>query len=182
MWKLPKYGCAVTTQDTSDRSTSLPHLALSAHAHNREGMLRTDPDWLAARWADAATKVLVVSGTRIRPVDGAADWVAPEGLPDGVRVLLGERDGVTRFALICDPATAPGSGRSGSACAPSSRISARAARTRRPGSSTRSVWPSGTGPPGSVRGAPAPSSLCTQDTSSGARRAARPSSRAPTPR
>ncbi len=108
MWKLPKYGCAVTTQDTSDRSTSLPHLALSAHAHNREGMLRTDPDWLAARWADAATKVLVVSGTRIRPVDGAADWVAPEGLPDGVRVLLGERDGVTRFALICDPATAPG--------------------------------------------------------------------------
>ncbi len=98
----------MTTQDTSERSATLPHLALSAHAHNREGMLRTDDAWLAGRWADPETLVLVVAGTRIRPVDGALDWVAPGEAPDGVRVLLGERDGLTRFAVICDPEVAPG--------------------------------------------------------------------------
>ncbi|WP_426244940.1 NAD(+) diphosphatase [Nocardioides sp. LHG3406-4] len=98
----------MTTQDTSERLSTLPHLALSAHAHNREGLRRTDDAWLAERWADASTRVLVVAGNRIRPVDGIIEWVAPADAPDGVRVLLGERDGVTRFALICDPATAPG--------------------------------------------------------------------------
>ncbi|WP_442939953.1 NADH pyrophosphatase zinc ribbon domain-containing protein [Nocardioides sp. B-3] len=49
----------------------LPHVALSAHAHDREGMRRTDEDWIAERWADSSTRVLVLSGTRLRPVDGA---------------------------------------------------------------------------------------------------------------
>lgn len=87
----------------------LPHLALSRHAHNRHGLERTDQAWLDARWADPATRVLLVSGNRMRPVDGAIQWLSPADCPDtGLRLLLGERDGVTHFALLLDPADAPG--------------------------------------------------------------------------
>ena len=87
---------------------TFPHVALSAHAHNRQGMLRTDDEWLDRRWADPQTRVLVVAGARIRPVDGQVMWVAPHDTPDGTRVLLGERGGRTWFALIIDPDEAPG--------------------------------------------------------------------------
>ena len=86
-----------------------PHLDLAANAHDRAGERRLDDAWLDERWADAGTRVLVVSGTRIRPVDGAIPWLAPEHAAyDGRRVLLGERDGRTWFALIVDPGDAPG--------------------------------------------------------------------------
>jgi NAD+ diphosphatase len=52
--------------------------------------------------------VLVVSGTRLRPVDGRVDWRPSQEVPDGTRVLLGERDGRTWFAVLVDPAQAPG--------------------------------------------------------------------------
>lgn len=86
----------------------LPHVALSAHAHDREGMRRTDQDWIAERWADSSTRVLVLSGTRLRPVDGAVEWVGPADAPDGTRLLLGHADGVTRFAVLADPGAVPG--------------------------------------------------------------------------
>ena len=57
-------------------------------------MLRTDEHWLDERWADPATRVLVIAGARVRPVDGRLAWVSPQEAPDGLRVLLGERDGV----------------------------------------------------------------------------------------
>ena len=88
---------------------SFPHLDLAANAHDRAGEKRVDDDWLAARWADPETRVLIVAGTRVRPVDGAVAWVTPAEAPyDGTRVLLGERDGRTWFALLVDPAEAPG--------------------------------------------------------------------------
>jgi NAD+ diphosphatase len=88
---------------------SFPHLDLAANAHDRAGERRVDEDWLDARWADPETRVLVVAGTRIRPVDGAVPWLPPhEAAYDGRRVLLGERDGRTWFALIIDPDDAPG--------------------------------------------------------------------------
>lgn len=90
----------------SDRS--LPHLALSAHAHNRLGERRTDDAWLDEQWADPATRVLVVAGNRLRPVDGAIGWVSPAEAPEGTRVLLGSADGVARFAVLVDPATVDG--------------------------------------------------------------------------
>ena len=47
------------------------------------------------------TRVLVVAGTRIRPVEGAVPWVSPAAAPgDGLRVLLGEQGGRAWFALI----------------------------------------------------------------------------------
>lgn len=91
----------------SDRD--LPHVALSIHAHNREGLHRTDEAWLAGRWNDPATQVLVLSGTRVRPVDGRIAWVPPHEAPPGRRILLGQRDDVTRFAVVVERAQAPGS-------------------------------------------------------------------------
>ena len=90
------------------RPESLPHVALSAHAHNRMGLQRTDEEWLAARMADPATRVLVVAGNRLRPVDGAIEWVTPDRAPDGTLVLLGDRDDVVHLAVIVSPDDAPG--------------------------------------------------------------------------
>jgi NAD+ diphosphatase len=87
----------------------LPHLDLAANAHDRAGEKRVDAGWLDERWADPATRVLVVAGTRIRPVGGEVRWVAPGEAPyPGRRVLLGEREGRAWFALIVEPDVAPG--------------------------------------------------------------------------
>ena len=86
----------------------LPHAALSAHAHNRIGLRRTDDAWLEARMTDPATRVLVVAGNRLRPVDGAVEWVAPADAPEGTLVLLGDQDDVVHVAVIVAPDDAPG--------------------------------------------------------------------------
>ena len=86
----------------------LPHVALSRHAHNRLGLQRTDDAWLADRWADPATRVLVIAGNRLRPVGGAVEWQTPADAPDGTRVLLGEIDGVPHLACLVAPEDAPG--------------------------------------------------------------------------
>lgn len=86
----------------------LPHVALSAHAHNRMGLRRTDADWLAARMADPATRVLVVAGNRLRLVGDQVPWVAPADAPDGELVLLGEHDGAVHVAVLIAPDAASG--------------------------------------------------------------------------
>jgi NAD+ diphosphatase len=84
-----------------------PHLELAAHPHARTGERRADQTWLDAAWADPTTRVLVVAGTRVLPVDGAVVWLAPSEVPaDGTRVLLGEHDGAVWFALVVEPSYA----------------------------------------------------------------------------
>ena len=83
-----------------------PHVALSARAHDRLGVHRKDDAWLAAQWDDARSLVLVVAGTRVRPVEGVLPWVPAAEAPDGVRVLLGVRDDATYWAVIVDHALA----------------------------------------------------------------------------
>ncbi|MEO6511999.1 MAG: NAD(+) diphosphatase [Nocardioides sp.] len=88
---------------------SFPHLDLAANAHDRAGERRVDDAWLDERWADPETRVLVVSGTRIRPVDGTVPWSSPADVPvTGTKVLLGERDGRSWFTLLVAPEDAPG--------------------------------------------------------------------------
>ena len=101
MWVL-------TWPETSLDGVTFPHLRLSSDPHDRAGVRRADDAWLEERWADPATRVLVVSGTRIRPVDGRTEWVAPADAPDGTRVLLGEQRGTAYFAVIVEPALASG--------------------------------------------------------------------------
>ncbi|HEU5037706.1 MAG TPA: NAD(+) diphosphatase [Nocardioides sp.] len=81
-----------------------PHERLAANPHDRIAEHRADGAWLEERWADPDTRVLVVSGTRIRPKGGQIDWVSPADAPDGLRVLLGEHDGRAWFAVVVDAA------------------------------------------------------------------------------
>jgi NAD+ diphosphatase len=84
-------------------------VALSANAYNRLGLQRTDEAWLDRTWADPATRVLLVAGSRLRPVDGEIEWLGTSEVPDsGRRVLLGESGGAAHFALILEPEDAPG--------------------------------------------------------------------------
>jgi NAD+ diphosphatase len=83
-----------------------PHLRLTTNPHDRAGARRADQAWLDERWADPETRVLVVSGTRIRPREGRVEWVSPSEAPEGLRVLLGERDGRAWFALVAGPEVA----------------------------------------------------------------------------
>lgn len=85
---------------------TFPHVALSADAHDRAAVRRGDDTWLEEQWADPDTRVLAVSGTRVRPIDGALDWVSPAEAPAGVRMLLGERDGRAWFAVVADASLA----------------------------------------------------------------------------
>ncbi|MEJ7831511.1 MAG: NAD(+) diphosphatase [Nocardioides sp.] len=85
---------------------TFPHVALSADPHDRVAPRRTDDAWLEERWADPDTRVLVVSGTRVRPSEGVLMWVSSEEAPDGVRVLLGERDRRSWFAVVADASLA----------------------------------------------------------------------------
>jgi NAD+ diphosphatase len=73
---------------------------MATGAHDRVALRRKDDAWLEERWADPESRVLVVSGTRVRPVDGAIPWVSPAEAPEGLRVLLGEHDDRAWFAVI----------------------------------------------------------------------------------
>jgi NAD+ diphosphatase len=86
-----------------------PHVTLAADPHDRVGERRADDAWLDAAWADPATRVLVVAGTRVWSVEEAPHWVSPAEAPSGgTRVLLGEREGRVWFALVLDPGEADG--------------------------------------------------------------------------
>jgi NAD+ diphosphatase len=89
---------------------SLPHLRIVENPHDRIAVRRKDDAWLDARWTDPATRVLVVAGTRVRPRDGALEWVAPADAPDGVRLLLGEYDDRAWFAVLAAPERAKDGG------------------------------------------------------------------------
>lgn len=88
-----------------DELQSMPHLALSVRAHNREALHRTDDEWMAQRWADPSSRVVVLSGARLDP---DRLWRSPDEAPRGERVLLGHRDEVTRFAVLASPEDVPG--------------------------------------------------------------------------
>jgi len=82
------------------------HQSLSRNPHDRLGLRRTDDDWMESTWAAPTSRVLVIAGTRVRPVDRALEWLPTAQAPSGVRLLLGERDGVTSWAVIVDGAVA----------------------------------------------------------------------------
>lgn len=79
---------------------TFPHLSLVADPHDRQGLLRTDDAWLQERWADPTSRVLVIAGTRVRPGEEGLEWLPSARAPEGLRVLLGDRDGTTWWAVI----------------------------------------------------------------------------------
>jgi NAD+ diphosphatase len=88
---------------------TFPHVQLAAGPHDRSGERRTDDAWLEHVWRDPSTRVLLVAGNRIRPVDGTIPWVSSAEVPEhGTRVLLGEHDDRVWFAQVVDPAPEAG--------------------------------------------------------------------------
>lgn len=86
-----------------------PHQLLTRTAHDRLHAFREDEEWLEQRWQDAGSRVMVVAGNRVRMEEGRIAWLAPKEAPEGIRLLLGEREGRTWFAMVL-PASAAGEG------------------------------------------------------------------------
>jgi NAD+ diphosphatase len=84
-------------------------IALSARSHERIGGRRTDARWLSEKWADPATRVLVLAGGRFPLSDDgtAVRWLSSAEAPDGERLLLGEREGVVHFVVLTRSFRAP---------------------------------------------------------------------------
>ena len=95
-------------------------IALSRRTHERVGGRRADAAWLEQIWADPATRVLVLVDGRFPLVEGpdgrlAVDWRSPAQAPDGLRLLLGERDGVVHVAVVPPEAVVTDDGTAGGA-------------------------------------------------------------------
>lgn len=75
-------------------------LVTTGGGYDRASDHRRDEDWLAARWADPRTRVLVVADGRLLLVDGHPQWVPADQAPDGERVLLGGGPGGWRWAVL----------------------------------------------------------------------------------
>ncbi|MGH3367737.1 MAG: NAD(+) diphosphatase [Nocardioidaceae bacterium] len=77
-------------------------LALSRHAHNRLGNQRVDDDWLAARWDEPTTRVLLLHKGAVAVDDSGRTpaYVSPQQAGDGERLLLGLERGTTYFAVL----------------------------------------------------------------------------------
>jgi NAD+ diphosphatase len=94
-----------------DRWPALNRLALARGDVDRSGHLRVDDAWLAAAWADPATRVVVVE--RGRAMVGLANgraWLwacSPAQAPDGVRFLLGVGDDGVAYFGVAGPLPAP---------------------------------------------------------------------------
>jgi NADH pyrophosphatase NudC (nudix superfamily) len=85
----------------------LGYLALSRGEVDRSGHLRADDAWLAAAWADPATRVVVVEKGRALVTSDSDGtrllFVRPDQAPDGVRFLLGVAPAGTVFFGVDGP-------------------------------------------------------------------------------
>ncbi|MDH2415197.1 NAD(+) diphosphatase [Nocardioides sp. CER19] len=81
-----------------------PHERLAWSAHDRLHAHRDDDDWVDRRWSDPESRALVVAGNRVRLDGDRIEWTHPKATPPGIRLLLGDSDGRTHFAVILDAA------------------------------------------------------------------------------
>ena len=88
--------------DQSPASRGHADIALSVRAHDRVGNRRTDQQWLDGTWADPATRVVRIVGSRFPSTPRAVEWSSSAGLPGGTRVFLGEQEGRAHFALLLE--------------------------------------------------------------------------------
>ena len=83
-------------------TSALPDLALARAVVDRDAGRRSDPDWLAAAWADPATRVLRLRDGRAAVVGDPPrlDLAGRPDLPADRRVFLGTFEGVAYFAAL----------------------------------------------------------------------------------
>lgn len=85
-----------------------PHEELAANPHDRIAVHRKDDAWLETRWSSASSRVVVIAGTRVQHGSRGITWHRAADAPEGLRILLGEREGVTSWAVLVDPSVAGG--------------------------------------------------------------------------
>jgi NAD+ diphosphatase len=100
--------------DGQDTSGVLTGLALARGTLDRASARRDDEQWLAAAWADEATRVLVLDGAQalVKFGDDTAELVLvpPGQAPEGVRFLLGVDDAGTVYFAVAGPRGGLGAG------------------------------------------------------------------------
>jgi NAD+ diphosphatase len=81
---------------------ALPDFPFRRSVHDRLSERRSDEEFLARAWADLDNRVVVVRGTDLAASDDGKTltWITPSQAPEGQRLLLGEADGITHFALL----------------------------------------------------------------------------------
>ena len=84
-----------------------PHSTSRPTRTTGRGYAALDDAWLEERWADPETRVLVVAGSRIRPVDGRGRLGPPADAPDGPARAAGGAGRPHLVRLVVDPAEAP---------------------------------------------------------------------------
>ena len=82
-------------------SAGLPELPLARATHDRSSDGRVDPVWLAQRWQDPETQVLLVADGEVlvNPARDALVFVPPAQAGEGERLLLGVAEGRAYFAV-----------------------------------------------------------------------------------
>jgi NADH pyrophosphatase NudC (nudix superfamily) len=93
--------------DPQEYAGELGGFVLARSAVDRVSARRADTDWLAATWADPATRVLVLDNARalVRFADKEADLVLvpPAEAPEGLRFLLGVDDAEVAYFGVMGP-------------------------------------------------------------------------------
>ena len=98
---------AAGSPDAQDYAGELGGFVLARSAVDRVSARRADTDWLAATWADPATRVLVLENARalVRFGDKEAELVLvpPAEAPEGLRFLLGVDDAEVAYFGVMGP-------------------------------------------------------------------------------
>ncbi|MGH3120243.1 MAG: NAD(+) diphosphatase [Streptosporangiaceae bacterium] len=98
---------AADPADTPDYAGELGGFVLARSAVDRVSARRADAEWLAAAWADPATRVLVLENARalVRFGDKEAELVLvpPAEAPEGLRFLLGVGDAEVAYFGVMGP-------------------------------------------------------------------------------
>lgn len=89
---------------SAGEARTLAGLALSRSAIDRHDDRRLDADWLAARWADAGSRVFAVAGGEVHVTADGARLVltGPQDAPEGRRYFLGADGDRAYFAVGVD--------------------------------------------------------------------------------
>jgi NAD+ diphosphatase len=100
-------GAAADPVDAQEYAGELGGFVLARSAVDRVSARRADTDWLAATWADPATRVLVLENARalVRFGDKEAELVLvpPAQAPEGLRFLLGVDDAEVAYFGVMGP-------------------------------------------------------------------------------
>ena len=100
-------GTGADTPDAQEYAGELGGFVLARSAVDRVSVRRGDTDWLAAAWADPASRVLVLDNARalVRFGDKEAGLilVSPAEAPEGLKFLLGVDDAEVAYFGVMGP-------------------------------------------------------------------------------